>query len=177
MFKICIHIYLENLGHSTGRRRSNDEHLNRYHPHQQPLSYNFQRATQQQAFAEGHTVAQYYPPVNQHTNIPVSSSFQAPRLMSQSYSASATRNNQNTDHQMGENQRSHTAPNNSSSLPRPQPGGYIQDGNEKPKIPEIRTIVAVPETDILDDYSDNDDELIGADEHHERDDSINCEFY
>lgn len=51
---------------------------------------------------------------------------------------------------------------------------------EEPKsktVSEIRTIVAVPETDILEDnYSDDDDQMLGAEEIHERDESINCKY-
>jgi hypothetical protein len=115
---------------------------------------------QKSHFSDGHVVAQYYPKSNNtnFSNIPPSSSFQTPRLVSQSYSTSASARPPRSSPQIRVEQRSQTAP------------------DERHKIPEIRTVVAVPETDILDDnYSDNEDEIIGADEH--RDGSIDCKFF
>lgn len=131
------------------------------------------------------------PPLN---NIPTSSSFQTPRLISQSYSTSASRPVPpphtapapiQHDIVVYHEQRSHTAPNNSQQIDNlrhdlnKQLDGPIVENEGKRKVPEIRTVIAVPETDILEDenYSDNEDELLGADEYHEKDGSINCKFY
>lgn len=171
-----------------GRRRSNDEHLNRYHPHNHPMSYNFQRAVQHQQQVpnnEFSTVAQYYPKSTTHQNnfVPPNT-VQTPRLISQTTSVAASRpatyasppstvhHQDNYDNGL----RGQTAPNQSAHR--------NQTDHQKEHVkttPEIRTVVAVPETDILDDnnYSETEEELVAgcADENHTRDGSLNCEFF
>jgi hypothetical protein len=166
-----------------GRRRSDDERLNRYHPHNHPMSYNFQRALQQQQHEQNdsfNTVAQYYPKSTTHqNNFPPTNSFQPPRLVSQTNSVSGSRpatyaSPPSTLERQDNGLRGQTAPDQSTSWNQ-------NDHQSAKKTPNIRkVIVAVPETDILDDSncSETEDELVAgcADENHTKDDTINCEF-
>lgn len=158
------------------RRRSNDEHLNRYHPHVQPFSYKFQQGIQQRQHEDFNTVARYH-------SKPLSTSIfhQSPRLISQTTSVSVTRPSYTTpsyltrDSERSRNQAAsgdstwHTIKNHTD----------LNDNHHSTRTPEVKTVIEVSETAILDDAIRKDEEKlldVSGSESHEGNSSIRREL-